>query len=45
MIWLYLTGLMVLLGQEINAALAREAGERKGTELVRSKRSGDRGEG
>jgi membrane protein len=40
MIWLYLTGLMVLLGQETNAALARAAEERKGTELVRTKRSG-----
>jgi membrane protein len=45
MIWLYLTGLMVLLGQEINAVLARAAEERKGTELVRTKRSGARGEG
>ncbi len=45
MIWLYLTGLMVLLGQETNAALARAAEERKGIELVRTKRSGGRGGG
>ncbi len=45
MIWLYLTGLTVLLGQEMNAALARAAEERKGTELIRSKQSDDRGEG
>ena len=44
-IWLYLTGLMVLLGQEINAVLARAAEERRGIELVRTERSGDRGEG
>ncbi len=43
MIWLYLTGLMVLLGQETNAVLARAAQERKGTQFVRTKRSADRG--
>jgi len=36
MLWLYLTGLMVLLGLEINAVLAREAEERKGIELVQT---------
>ena len=45
MLWLYVTGLMVLLGLEINAVLARTAEERKGIELVRTKQSGDRGEG
>jgi len=45
MIWLYLTGLMVLLGQETNAVLARAAEERTGTELVRTRRSGGRGGG
>jgi len=37
MIWLYVTGLMVLLGLEINAVLARAAEERKGIELVQTK--------
>jgi membrane protein len=45
MIWLYLTGLMVLLGQETNAVLARAAEERTGIELVRTERSGGRGGG
>ncbi len=44
MLWLYVTGLMVLLGLEINAVLARAAEERKGIELVRTKQSGGRGE-
>jgi membrane protein len=35
MIWLYLTGLMVLLGIEINAVLARLTEERKNVELIR----------
>ena len=42
MLWLYVTGLMVLLGLEINAVLARVAEEKKGIELVRPKESGDR---
>jgi membrane protein len=36
MLWLYVTGLMVLLGLEINAVLARMAEERKGIELVQA---------
>jgi membrane protein len=36
MVWLYVTGLMVLLGLEMNAVLARAAEERKGIELVRT---------
>ncbi len=36
MLWLYVTGLMVLLGLEINAVLARLAEERKGIELVQT---------
>jgi len=36
MLWLYVTGLMVLVGLEINAVLARMAEERKGVELVQS---------
>jgi membrane protein len=36
MLWLYLTGLMVLLGLEINAVVARMAEERKGVELVQT---------
>src|SRR5215211_3792184 len=43
MVWLYMTGLMVLLGLEINAVLARAAEERKGFELVQTKHSDDRG--
>ena len=34
MLWLYLTGFMVLVGVEINAVLARLAEERKGVEIV-----------
>jgi membrane protein len=45
MLWLYVTGLMVLLGLEINAVLARVAEEKKGIELVQTKQSGDGGEG
>jgi membrane protein len=36
MVWLYVTGLMVLLGLEVNAVLARAAEERKGIELVQT---------
>ena len=35
MLWLYVTGLAVLLGAEANAVLARMAEERKGEKLVR----------
>ncbi len=34
MLWLYVTGLMVLIGAEINAVLARMAEERKDTKLI-----------
>lgn len=34
MLWLYLTGFMVLVGVEVNAVLARMAEERKGVEIV-----------
>ena len=36
MLWLYVTGLTVLVGTEMNAVLARMAEERKGIELVES---------
>jgi membrane protein len=36
MLWLYVRGLMVLLGLEINAVLARTAEERKSIELVQT---------
>jgi membrane protein len=45
MVWLYVTGLMVLLGLEVNAVLTRAAEERKGIELVQTEDSGDRVEG
>ena len=38
LIWLYTTGLMVLIGMEMNAVLTRMAEERKGVELVRTER-------
>jgi membrane protein len=34
MLWLYAMGLMVLVGVEVNAVLARRAEEKKGIELV-----------
>ncbi len=34
MLWLYVTGLMVLVGAEMNAVLARIAEERKGIEII-----------
>ena len=34
MLWLYVTGLTMLIGMEINAVLARMAEERKGVEFV-----------
>jgi membrane protein len=45
MLWLYVTGLMVLLGLEVNAVLARVAEEKKGIELVRTEQAGKGGEG
>jgi membrane protein len=36
MLWLYVTGLTVLIGVEMNAVLARMAEERKGVELVQA---------
>jgi membrane protein len=37
MLWLYVTGLMVLLGLEINAVLTRTAEQRRDIELVQTK--------
>jgi membrane protein len=37
MLWLYVTSLMVILGLEINAVLARAAEERMDIEVVRTK--------
>jgi len=34
MLWLYVTGLTMLIGTEMNAVLARMAEERKGVEFV-----------
>lgn len=42
MLWLYITGLMVLVGVEINAVLARMAEERKGVEIVRPEDPGQK---
>jgi membrane protein len=42
MLWLYVTGLMVLVGAEVNAVLARAAEERKDTQIVRPQGSGER---
>ena len=39
MLWLYVTGLMVLIGAEINAVLVRTAEERKDTKIVRPESS------
>jgi membrane protein len=41
MLWLYVTGLTVLIGTEMNAVLARMAEEKKGVELVREEGPGD----
>jgi membrane protein len=40
MLWLYVTGLMVLVGAEVNAVLARMAEERKGIRIVQPQGSG-----
>ncbi len=41
MLWLYVTGLMVLVGAEVNAVLARMAEERKGIRIVQPRGSGE----
>jgi membrane protein len=41
MLWLYVTGLMVLVGAEVNAVLARMAEERKDIEIVQPQGSGE----
>ena len=41
MLWLYVMGLMVLVGVEINAVLARRAEDKKGIELVRAENPDD----
>ncbi len=45
MLWLYAVGLMVLVGVEINAVLARRAEEKKGIELVHKDNPADDGDG
>jgi uncharacterized BrkB/YihY/UPF0761 family membrane protein len=44
MLWLYVTGLMVLVGAEANAVLAQAAEERKDIRIVQPQGSGDRGD-
>jgi membrane protein len=41
MVWLYSTGLMVLIGAEMNAVLTRMAEERKDTEIVQEESPGN----
>ena len=41
MLWLYAMGLMVLVGVEINAVLARRVEDKKGVELVHKEDEGD----
>ena len=43
MLWLYFMGLMVLVGVEINAVLARRVEDKKGVELVHTESSEDDG--
>jgi uncharacterized BrkB/YihY/UPF0761 family membrane protein len=45
MVWLYSTGLMVLIGAEMNAVLTRMAEERKDTEIVQVESSGNEKDG
>ncbi len=45
MLWLYAVGLMVLVGVEINAVLARRAEDKKGIELVHKDNPADDGDG
>jgi membrane protein len=44
MLWLYITGLMVLIGAEINAVLTRAAEQRKDITLVRPQGPEDQGD-
>ena len=45
MLWLYAMGLMVLVGVEVNAVLARRAENKTGIDLVQTESpEGDRGE-
>ncbi len=44
MLWLYLTGLMVLIGAEINVVLTRMTEERKNIKLIRPEGTGNRGD-
>jgi membrane protein len=44
MLWLYITGLMVLIGAEINAVLVRAAEQRKDITLVRPQGPEDQGD-
>ena len=39
MLWLYVTGLMVLIGAEMNAVLVRMVEELKGTKIVQQEAS------
>src|SRR5215212_7718928 len=45
MVWLYSTGLMVLIGAEMNAVLTRMAEERKDIEIVQEESSGNEKDG
>jgi membrane protein len=44
MLWLYITGLMVLIGAEINAVIVRKAEEPLGTELIQAGTPADKSE-
>lgn len=43
MLWLYVTGLMVLIGAETNTVLTRMAEERKDTKIVQPQGPGNQG--
>lgn len=43
MLWLYVTGLMVLIGAEMNAVLARMAEERKDINIIQAQGSANPG--